>query len=105
MEFTRKSVKELIKDNSAKSYEALRSFYISVINGELFDVKVDKEGNIIKIPPTIAVRVEAAAALQRMDIDKVQGNAKSRDTDEHIEGESDILKQLASLAEKKGARK
>ena len=96
-----KSVKELIKSNSANTYETLRKFYIQVINGEIFDERVTKDGDVISVPPSIAVRVEAASALQRMEIDKVQGNAKSRDTDDTLNANADALKVLTELAEKK----
>ena len=96
-----KSVKELIKNNSTNTYETLRKFYIQVINGEIFDEKVTKDGDVVSVPPSIAVRVEAASALQRMEIDKVQGNAKSRDTDDTLNANADALKVLTELAEKK----
>lgn len=100
----KKAIKELISDNSPKSYEILRQFYIDVIEGNIYDEKVTKEGDVVHIKPTIAVRVEAAAALQRMDIDKVQGNAKSKDTEDVQGADSDALNALMKLAEKRGKK-
>lgn len=96
-----KSVKDLISSNSANSYEVLRKFYTQVINGEIYDQKITKDGEVLSVPPSIAVRVEAASALQRMDIDKVQGNAKSTESDESLSANADALKLLTELAEKK----
>ena len=100
----KKNVKQMISENSAESYEALRSFYLKVINGEIFDVKVTREGEVVNIPPTISARVEAAAALQRMDIDKVQGNAKPKDSEDAQAVSNDALKALSKLAEIKGKK-
>lgn len=101
----KKSIKELISSNSSDSYEVLRDFYIGVISGSICDTKITKDGEVVTIPPSISVRVEAATALQRMDIDKIQGNAKSRESDEDTTSSNDALKALAALAEKKGKSK
>lgn len=99
--FMAKSIKDLISKNSSESYEVLRKFYIDVINGDITETKITKDGQVVEVNPSIAVRVEAATALQRMDIDKVQGNAKSRESDDSINANSDALKVLTELAEKK----
>lgn len=96
-----KNIKDLIRKNSAETYEVLRRFYIDVINGLETDAKLTKEGEVINVPPSIAVKVEAAAALQRMDIDKVQGNAKSRESEDAFTVSNDALSVLSKLAEKK----
>lgn len=101
---TNKNIKDLIRKNSAESYEVLRRFYIDVINGIETDAKITKEGEVINIPPSISVKVEAAAALQRMDIDKVQGNAKSRESEDAFTVSNDALSALSKLAEKKGKK-
>lgn len=99
-----KNIKDLIRKNSAETYEVLRRFYIDVINGLETDAKLTKEGEVINVPPSIAVKVEAAAALQRMDIDKVQGNAKSRESEDAFTVSNDALSVLSKLAEKKGKK-
>lgn len=99
-----KNIKDLIKKNSAETYEVLRRFYIDVINGLETDAKLTKYGEVINVPPSIAVKVEAAAALQRMDIDKVQGNAKSRESEDAFTVSNDALSVLSKLAEKKGKK-
>lgn len=101
---TNKNIKDLIRKNSAESYEVLRRFYIDVINGIETDAKITKDGEVINIPPSISVKVEAAAALQRMDIDKVQGNAKSRESEDAFTVSNDALSVLSKLAEKKGKK-
>lgn len=99
-----KNIKDLIRKNSAETYEVLRRFYIDVINGIETDAKITKDGEVINIPPSISVKVEAAAALQRMDIDKVQGNAKSRESEDAFTVSNDALSVLSKLAEKKGKK-
>lgn len=99
-----KNIKDLIRKNSAETYEVLRRFYIDVINGIETDAKITKEGEVINIPPSISVKVEAAAALQRMDIDKVQGNAKSRESEDAFTVSNDALSVLSKLAEKKSKK-
>ena len=99
-----KNIKDLIRKNSAETYEVLRRFYIDVINGLETDAKLTKDGEVINVPPSIAVKVEAAAALQRMDIDKVQGNAKSRESEDAFTVSNDALSVLSKLAEKKGKK-
>ena len=101
---TNKNIKDLIRKNSAETYEVLRRFYIDVINGLETDAKLTKDGEVINVPPSIAVKVEAAAALQRMDIDKVQGNAKSRESEDAFTVSNDALSVLSKLAEKKGKK-
>lgn len=99
-----KNIKDLIRKNSAETYEVLRRFYIDVINGIETDAKITKDGEVINIPPSISVKVEAAAALQRMDIDKVQGNAKSRESEDAFTVSNDALSVLSKLAEKKSKK-
>ena len=102
--YVSESIKELIDKNSAESYRVLRSIYLDIISGKLKEQKVDKEGRISLWPPTIAVRLEAALALQRIDIDKVAGNAKAKETDSQRAATSSVLSQLKEMAEKKGKK-
>lgn len=65
------------------------------------DTRMTKDGEIVNMEPSIAVRVEAANALLRLDIDKIQGNAKARESDEDLASGNDAIKMLQELAAKK----
>ena len=93
-----KNIKELIDKNSAHTYQILRNFYMDVVSGKISDYRMTKDGDVVTLPLTAAVRIEAANALLRMDIDKVQGNAKAKDTSDEISESSDALRQLSELA-------
>lgn len=93
-----KNIKDLIDKNSPHTYQVLRNFYMDVVNGLVKDYRMTKDGDVRELPLTAAVRIEAANALLRMDIDKVQGNAKAKETADDIAEGSDALKQLAELA-------
>lgn len=96
-----KTIKELIDENSVNTYQTLRKFYKDVVEGAIDDVRVTKDGEVIHVPLSTAVRIEAANALLRMDIDKVQGNAKAKDRDADPTAGGDALKMLSALAEKR----
>ncbi len=98
---TKKSIKELIDSNAADTYEVLRQFYKDVVSGKIDDVRMTKDGSIVHMEPSLAVRVEAANALLRMDIDKVQGNAKAKESDNDMAASNDALKMLSDLAAKR----
>lgn len=97
----KKDIKVLMQENSVDTYKLLRNFYRSVVNGDIEDVRMTKDGNVINLPLSAAVRIEAANALLRLDIDKIQGNAKARESEEEIASESDALKMLQELADKR----
>lgn len=97
----KKNIKELMQANSTNTYETLRQFYKDVVEGKIMDTRMTKDGEIVNMEPSIAVRVEAANALLRLDIDKIQGNAKARESDEEVTAGNDALKILQELAEKK----
>ena len=97
----KKDIKELIKENSIDTYELLRNFYKQVVKGDIEDARVTKDGQVVTVPLSAAVRIEAANALLRLDIDKIQGNAKARESEEELSAGSDALKMLQELAEKK----
>lgn len=96
------NIKEMIDANSSESYKVLRRIYLDIIEGKIRDTKVDREGKMYLIPPSISVRLEAALALQRIDIDKVAGNAKSKETDGQRAASSSVLEQLKEAADRKG---
>lgn len=102
---SKKNIKTLMQENSSESYEILRNFYKDVIEGKIMDVRMTKDGAIVNMEPSIAVRVEAANALLRLDIDKIQGNAKAKEADEELTAGSDALKMLQELAEKRNKSK
>lgn len=97
----KKNIKSLMQENSSESYEILRKFYKDVIEGRIMDTRMTKDGEIVNMEPSIAVRVEAANALLRLDIDKIQGNAKARESDEELTAGNDAIKMLQELAEQK----
>lgn len=101
----KKDIKTLIQENSVSTYQLLHDFYRDVVRGDIEDVRITKDGQIINVPLSAAVRIEAANALLRLDIDKVQGNAKAKETDEELTAGSDALKMLQELAEKKKTKK
>jgi len=90
-----------MQENSSETYGILRKFYKDVIEGKIMDTRMTKDGEIVNLEPSIAVRVEAANALLRLDIDKIQGNAKAKESDEELTAGSEALKMLQELAEKK----
>lgn len=102
---SKKNIKTLMQENSSESYEILRKFYKDVIEGKIMDVRMTKDGGIVNMEPSIAVRVEAANALLRLDIDKIQGNAKAKENEEELTAGSDALKMLQELAESKKKNK
>lgn len=97
----KKNIKTLMQENSTATYEILRQFYKDVVQGKIMDTRMTKDGEIVNMEPSIAVRVEAANALLRLDIDKIQGNAKARESDEELTAGNDAIKMLQELAEKK----
>lgn len=97
----KKHVKELMQENATSTYQTLRQFYKDVVEGKIMDTRMTKDGEIVNMEPSIAVRVEAANALLRLDIDKIQGNAKARESEEELTAGNDALKILQELAEKK----
>ena len=101
----KRTIKELIDENSVDTYQTLYRFYKDVVNGVVTDVRVLKDGSVVPVPVSAAVRIEAANALLRMNIDKVQGNAKAKETDEELTFGGDALKMLQELAEKKKDKK
>lgn len=96
-----KDIKTLIQKNSSETYKLLRDFYKDVVSGAIMDVRVTKEGEVLNVPLSAAVRIEAANALLRLDIDKVQGNAKARESDDELASGNDAIKMLQELAAKK----
>jgi hypothetical protein len=96
-----KDIKSLIQKNSTDTYQLLRDFYKDVVSGTIMDVRVTKDGEVINVPLSAAVRIEAANALLRLDIDKVQGNAKARESDDELASGNDAIKMLQELAAKK----
>ena len=94
-----KNIKELIHNNATDTYKTLRKFYKSVVEGAIDDVRVLKDGTVVNVPLSTAVRIEAANALLRMDIDKVQGNAKAKETEDELTAGNDALLMLQELAE------
>jgi hypothetical protein len=98
---TKKNIKAMMQENSSETYGILRKFYKDVIEGKIMDTRMTKDGEIVNLEPSIAVRVEAANALLRLDIDKIQGNAKAKESDEELTAGSEALKMLQELAEKK----
>jgi preprotein translocase subunit SecD len=96
-----KDIKTLIQKNSADTYQLLRAFYQDVVRGTITDVRVTKDGEVVNVPLSAAVRIEAANALLRLDIDKVQGNAKARESDDELASGNDAIKMLQELAAKK----
>lgn len=101
MAMNKKNIKTLMQENSTESYEVLRQFYKDVIAGKIMDVRMTKDGEIVNLEPSLAVRVEAANALLRLDIDKIQGNAKARESEEELTAGNDAIKMLQELADKK----
>lgn len=101
----KKDIKTLMQENSVSTYHLLRDFYKDVVSGAITDVRVTKDGDVITVPLSAAVRIEAANALLRLDIDKIQGNAKARESDEELTAGSDALKMLQDLAESKKKKK
>lgn len=101
----KKDIKSLIQDNAVNTYQLLHDFYRDVVRGDIEDVRMTKDGQVINVPLSAAVRIEAANALLRLDIDKIQGNAKAKETDEELTAGSDALKMLQELAERKKAKK
>lgn len=101
----KKDIKTLMQENSVSTYNLLRDFYKEVVQGTITDVRVTKNGQVVTVPLSAAVRIEAANALLRLDIDKIQGNAKARESDEEIAAGSDALKMLQELAESKKTKK
>lgn len=101
----KRTIKELIDENSVDTYQTLYRFYKDVVNGVVTDVRVLKDGSVVPVPVSAAVRIEAANALLRMNIDKVQGNAKAKEMDEELTFGGDALKMLQELAEKKKDKK
>lgn len=97
----KRTIKELIDENSVDTYQTLYRFYKDVVNGVVTDVRVLKDGSVVPVPVSAAVRIEAANALLRMNIDKVQGNAKAKETEQDITAGGDALKMLQELANKK----
>lgn len=97
----KKHVKELMQENATSTYQTLRQFYKDVVEGKIMDTRMTKDGAIVNMEPSIAVRVEAANALLRLDIDKIQGNAKAKESEEEITAGNDALKILQELADKK----
>ena len=97
----KKDIKTLMQENSVNTYNLLRDFYKDVVSGAISDVRVTKDGEVINVPLSAAVRIEAANALLRLDIDKIQGNAKARESEEELAAGSDAIKMLQELAEKK----
>lgn len=97
----KKDIKELIKENAADTYQLLRDFYKQVVRGDIEDTRLTKDGQVVSVPLSAAVRIEAANALLRLDIDKIQGNAKAKESEEELSAGSDALKMLQELAEKK----
>lgn len=97
----KKHVKELMQENATSTYQTLRQFYKDVVEGKIMDTRMTKDGEIVNMEPSIAVRVEAANALLRLDIDKIQGNAKARESEEELTAGNDAIKMLQELAEKK----
>ena len=93
-----KSIKQLIDVNAVDTYKTLRKFYKEIVDGAIDDVRVLKDGTVVHVPLSAAVRIEAANALLRMDIDKVQGNAKAKEGAEESAESVDALKQLEDLA-------
>lgn len=93
-----KNIKELIDKNSSQTYQVLRKFYMDVVSGAVEDYRMTKGGAVVKLPLTAAVRIEAANALLRMDIDKVQGNAKAKETQDDLSEGNEAMMQLAALA-------
>lgn len=93
-----KNIKELIDKNSSQTYQVLRKFYMDVVSGAIDDYRMTKDGEVKKLPLTAAVRIEAANALLRMDIDKVQGNAKAKETADELTESNEAVMQLAELA-------
>lgn len=96
-----KDIKSLIQKNSTDTYQLLRDFYKDVVSGTIMDVRVTKYGEVLNVPLSAAVRIEAANALLRLDIDKVQGNAKARESDDELTSGNDAIKMLQELAAKK----
>ena len=90
-----------MQENATSTYQTLRQFYKDVVEGKIMDTRMTKDGEIVNMEPSIAVRVEAANALLRLDIDKIQGNAKAREGDEELTAGNDAIKMLQELAEKK----
>lgn len=90
-----------MQENSVNTYNLLRDFYKDVVSGAISDVRVTKDGDVINVPLSAAVRIEAANALLRLDIDKIQGNAKARESEEELAAGSDAIKMLQELAAKK----
>lgn len=97
----KRTIKELIDENSVDTYQTLYRFYKDVVNGVVTDVRVLKDGSVVPVPVSAAVRIEAANALLRMNIDKVQGNAKAKETEQDLTAGGDALKMLQDLANKK----
>ena len=97
----KRTIKELIDENSVDTYQTLYRFYKDVVNGVVTDVRVLKDGSVVPVPMSAAVRIEAANALLRMNIDKVQGNAKAKETEQDLTAGGDALKMLQDLANKK----
>lgn len=97
----KKHVKELMQENATSTYQTLRQFYKDVVEGKIMDTRMTKDGEIVNMEPSIAVRVEAANALLRLDIDKIQGNAKARESEEELTAGNDAIKMLQELAAKK----
>ena len=66
----KKDIKTLMQENSVDTYKLLRDFYRDVVKGDIEDVIVTKDGSLVNKPLSAAVRIEAANALLRLDIDK-----------------------------------
>ena len=100
----KKDIKTLIQENSVDTYKLLRDFYKDVVSGKLEDIRVTKDGQVLNVPLSAAVRIEAANALLRLDIDKIQGNAKAKENEDELTAGSDALKMLQELAESKNKK-
>ena len=74
----KKDIKTLMQENSVDTYKLLRDFYKEVVTGEIEDVVVTKEGKVVHKPLSAAVRIEAANALLRLDIDKIANAVKEQ---------------------------
>lgn len=102
---TKKSLKEVMSENSLESYKLLRQHYINVLNNVYSNKTVTKSGEVVDLGTSVAEMNQAAAGLQRLDIDKLQGSAKSRESDSDKQVNSDVLKQLEELAAAKEKNK
>lgn len=93
-------LKTLIDKHGGKDLKSIRRYLKRVVEGKEFDHRMTPQGDVVEVPVSAQVRVQASRALKELMVDKILADVK--DTQKH-EHKFDLAEAVQDVGRKKEA--